>query len=115
MNHAAADAEAFGDGRLLQTFIEQMLEQHESVPSEHDVKLRRRDVECEEHRCSARLCRAASLNGCSPSAQCSPAFLSKITPVLIRRTLGSHADVSVAECERADWAEPWAKSWVKTS
>ena len=22
---------------------------------------------------------------------------------------------SVAECERADWAEPWAKSWDKTS
>lgn len=60
-----------------------MFEQHEGVPSEHDARLRRRDVECEEGQCGPRPGRArALLNGCSPSVQFSPVFLSKITPVL---------------------------------
>ena len=47
VNHSATDAEALRDVGLVETFIQEMLEQHEGVPSEHDARARRRDVEWE--------------------------------------------------------------------
>ena len=88
MNHSAADAEALRDVGLTQAVIEQVFEQHEGVPSEHDGQLRlRRDVECDEGQCITRASGARALrNGCSPSVQISPVLLSKITPVLTGMT-----------------------------
>ena len=54
VNHSAADAEALRDVGLGETFIQEVFEQHEGVPSEHDARLRRRDVECEEGQCIPR-------------------------------------------------------------
>jgi hypothetical protein len=82
VSHSATDAEAIRDVGLVETFIQEMLEQDEGVPSEHDARLRRTDVECEEGQCVARFPPRALLKGCSPRVQFCSVFLSKITPVL---------------------------------